>query len=50
MSRAPGLELRLDQRDKACAGREQLSDAGSTSFSEMKLTSMVDKVRRLGQA
>ena len=39
---APGLELRLDQRDDVGAGAKQRRDTtGSTSRSEMNDTSMV---------
>ena len=43
------LELRLDQRNQVCALGEQAAEAGSTSLSEMKLTSSDGKIRRLGQ-
>ena len=41
IARALAFELRLDQRDDRAGVRASVPTAGSTSLSEMKLTSMV---------
>ena len=47
---APRLELRLDQRDEVAVGRSSGRPRGSTSFSEMKLTSATTRSIGSGRA